>query len=596
MDIRGFYGGTEFHAYQWLGAHFTSRGAVFRLYAPNAEHVGLIGDHNNWSETPMMRIQDGRFYETTVSNAWEGMRYKFRVHERGGRWLDRADPFSFATQPRPETVSVLRRLGRYQFRDDDWLRTRAVPDGRPMNIYELHLGSWRNGPDGVPTYRSIAQPLIAYLRDMGYNYLELMPLCEYPCDASWGYQATGYYSPTARYGQSEDLKYLVDQCHQNGIGVLLDFALVHFAVDDFGLANFDGTPLFEYPYQDIAYNEWGSKNFDHGRGEVRSFLQSAAMYWLEEFHFDGLRMDAVRNVLYWQGNVERGVNRNGVEFLRGMNEGLKIRCPSAVLIAEDSSAYPDVTAPVWKGGLGFDYKWDLGWMNDTLDYFREDTSARRRDSRKLTFSMHYFYNERFLLPLSHDEVVHGKAAVLQKMNGPYEDKFPQARALYLYMYAHPGKKLNFMGGEIGQLREWDERREQDWNLLAYPIHDGFRAFMRELNHLYLTLPALYAWDHEYSGFEWLDLGEGDCVCSFLRRSAEQTVLTVFNFADRAREEYRVKLKGFAEAALLLDTDWPRFGGTGEDDAGTVVPVVDGALTLGLPRFSAKLFLLSPAVP
>ncbi len=593
LDLYGFYTGECFDAYKWLGAHLEEGGARFRVYAPNAQSVSVIGDFNEWSETPMEKAWDGNFYECFIPNAAEGMRYKLRIFEKNGRFLDRADPYGFESEKRPQNASILRPLGKYRFRDGDWLRRQRDTKGKPMNIYEVHLGSWRDVPKNgasEPLYRGIAKPLIEYVKENGYNYIELMPLCEYPCDASWGYQAVGFYSPTSRYGRGEDLKYLIDQCHQNQIGVLLDIALAHFAVDDFGLSNFDGLPLYEYKSSDIAYNQWGSKSFDYSRGDVRSFLQSAALYWLGEFHFDGVRMDAVRNILYWQGEEERGVNQWGVEFLKKMNGGLKERFPHAILIAEDSSAYPGVTKPTAEGGLGFDYKWNLGWMNDTLSYFQEPPEARLADYHKLTFSMHYFYQENFLLPLSHDEVVHGKASILQKMNGQYEDKFPQARALYLYMAAHPGKKLNFMGNELGQLREWDEGREQDWKLLSYPIHDAFHEYHKALNSLLLSSPALYKLDYQREGFRWLDCREGDCVYAFLRSSERQTLLAIFNFSHTAKEEYQVKLDGFRSAELLLDSNWERFGGTTKE-TNAKMPLKKGALQLTLERFSGKLFCL-----
>lgn len=595
MDIYAFYTGKDFKAYQWLGAHLTENGAVFRVFAPHAESVGLIGDFKHWTETVMEKVSDGKFYECIIPEAQEGMRYKLRIHEKNGRFLDRSDPYGFGTELRPQNASIIRRLDNYKFNDGKWMRYRTVGFNKPVNIYELHLGSWKNNPnsvDGLYTYRSIAKPLISYAKDMGYNYIELMPICEYPCDTSWGYQAVGYYSPTARYGEADDLKYLIDQCHQNSIGVILDFSLVHFAVDDFGLSEFDGTPLFEYPHKDIAYNEWGSKNFNHTKGEVQSFLQSAAMYWLEVFHFDGIRMDAVRNILYWQGDTSRGINQGAISFLKSMNEGIKKRCPNAMLIAEDSSAFPNVTKAVSEGGLGFDYKWDMGWMNDTLAYFKENAVDRLRDYHKLTFSMHYFYNEKFIMPLSHDEVVHGKATILQKMNGQYEDKFPQARALYLYMFAHAGKKLNFMGNENGQLREWDEKREQDWNILSYPIHERFRCFMKELNYLYLSAPALYEKDYERAGFEWIDCREGNCMYAFLRKCKKQTILAVFNFSDGICRDYNVKLKYYTTAKILIDSDWECFGGTSRDVKNNELKITKGTLKLDMERFSGKLFLLS----
>ena len=475
MDLYEFYTGKTFCAYEWLGAHIENDGTTFCVFAPNAKGVSVIGDFNNWVETPMEQIYDGNFFKCVIPNAKEGMKYKLRVHENSGRFLDRSDPYGFAAEQRPQTASIISKLNAFNFTDERWMLCRTDKKSEPLNIYELHLGSWKENM----TYRSIAEPLIKYVKEQGYNCIEFMPLCEYPCDESWGYQAVGFYSPTSRYGSPNDLKYLINLCHKNNVAVILDFAPAHFAVDDFGLSNFDGTALYEYPHSDIGYNEWGSKNFNHTRGEVRSYLQSAVMYWLKEYHFDGIRMDAIRNILYWQGNTDRGKNLGGIYFLKYMNNGIKSALPNVMLIAEDSSAFPKVTESIKNGGLGFDYKWDMGWMNDTLAYFRENTQQRINDYHKLTFSMHYYYHENFLLPLSHDEVVHGKATILQKMNGQYNDKFPQARALYLYMYAHPGKKLNFMGNEFGQLREWDEKRAQDWDLLKYPVHDAFHAYMKQ---------------------------------------------------------------------------------------------------------------------
>ena len=358
----------------------------------------------------------------------------------------------------------------------------------------------------------------------------------------------------------DDLKYLVDQCHRTGIGVLLDFVPVHFAVDGYALANYDGTALYEYPHTDVGYSEWGSRNFMHSRGEVRSFLQSAANYWLEEFHMDGLRMDAISRMIYWQGDPARGVNGAAVDFLRGMNRGLKLRHPAALLCAEDSTAYPGVTAPAEAGGLGFDYKWDMGWMNDTLNYFRTAPEYRGEAYHKLTFSMLYYYGDRYLLPLSHDENVHGKATVLQKMHGDYAGKFPQGRALYLYMYAHPGKKLNFMGGELGQLREWDEKREQDWLLLQYPNHDAFHRMLRDLNRLYLEHPALWAADFDPAGFRWIDCHQEEkCVYALERAGGGERIAAVFNFSGRV-QDYVLELPGITALEALIDSDWDVYGG------------------------------------
>ena len=586
MDLYEFYTGKTFCAYEWLGAHIENDGTTFCVFAPNAKGVSVIGDFNNWVETPMEQIYDGNFFKCVIPNAKEGMKYKLRVHENSGRFLDRSDPYGFAAEQRPQTASIISKLNAFNFTDERWMLCRTDKKSEPLNIYELHLGSWKENM----TYRSIAEPLIKYVKEQGYNCIEFMPLCEYPCDESWGYQAVGFYSPTSRYGSPNDLKYLINLCHKNNVAVILDFAPAHFAVDDFGLSNFDGTALYEYPHSDIGYNEWGSKNFNHTRGEVRSYLQSAVMYWLKEYHFDGIRMDAIRNILYWQGNTDRGKNLGGIYFLKYMNNGIKSALPNIMLIAEDSSAFPKVTESIKNGGLGFDYKWDMGWMNDTLAYFRENTQQRINDYHKLTFSMHYYYHENFLLPLSHDEVVHGKATILQKMNGQYNDKFPQARALYLYMYAHPGKKLNFMGNEFGQLREWDEKRAQDWDLLKYPVHDAFHAYMKQLCNLYLNTPALYEQDFNQDGFVWLDCKEGNCIYAFLRCGKRQTVLAIFNFADVPCENYTVTLEKFKFAKLIMDSNWEQFGGNILETP-KEYKIIQNKLSLNMEQFSGKLFIL-----
>ena len=397
--------------------------------------------------------------------------------------------------------------------------------------------------------------LIPYVKEYGYNYIEIMPLSEHPCDESWGYQNTGFFSPTSRYGTAIDLMYFIDKCHENNIGVIMDFVPVHFAIDEFALANYDGTSLYEYPYEDIEMSQWGSKNFIHSRGEVRSFLQSAANYWLEEYHFDGLRVDALSNIIYWQGNSDRGENKGAIEFIKGMNQGLKALHPTAILAAEDSTAYPKVTEKVENGGLGFDYKWDMGWMNDTLEYFKMHPYDRKRAYHKLTFSMMYFYSEHFLMPLSHDEVVHGKATIIQKMHGEYEDKFKQVRALYMYMYAHPGKKLNFMGNEIGQFREWNEKREQDWDILNYPMHNNFNKFMKKLNNVYLEYPALYKNDYKYSGFKWIDCQQEDkCIYVFERICEEQRIIAIFNFSNEEQKNYELKVDSINKMRLIIDSN------------------------------------------
>ena len=565
MDIYGFYAGEIFDAYKYMGAHIENDQVVFRTYAPHASRVELIGEFNNWSGTEMYRLEDNKFFECRVSNLRPGMLYKYRIYSNDGQCVDHCDPYGFGMELRPNTASIIRDLNEYKFNDEEWINSRSDCKEKPLNIYEVHLGSWRKKEDNSwYNYSELADMLIPYVKEYGYNYIEVMPLSEHPCDESWGYQNTGFFSPTSRYGTATDLKCFIDKCHKNNIGVIMDFVPVHFAVDGFALANYDGTPLYEYPHEDVAISQWGSKNFMHSKGEVRSFLQSAANYWIEEYHFDGLRVDALSNIIYWQGNSDRGENKEAVEFIKGMNKGLKDMHPSIILAAEDSTAYPKVTASVEEGGLGFDYKWDMGWMNDTLEYFKIHPYDRRREYHKLTFSMMYFYSEKFLMPLSHDEVVHGKATIIQKMYGnSYEEKFKQARALYMYMYAHPGKKLNFMGNEIAQFREWDEKREQDWNILEYPMHNKFHRFMRDLNLVYINHPALFKDDYKHEGFNWIDCHQEEkCVYTFERMGENENIIAIFNFSDESHEGYEIPME-YNTLEVLMDSSINEYGGDGK---------------------------------
>ena len=594
LDILKFYKGYEFEAYEFYGAHITDGGVVFRTYAPNASKVSLICDLSDWKELPMEQIIDGRSYELELPQAGEGMRYKYRIYDKNGNFIDHADPYAFGAELRPGTCSVVRSVNGFGFTDKEWLEKRTDHRSEPMNIYEVHLGSWKKKSDedeeGWYTYSEIADELVDYVCRYGYNFIELMPLGEHPCDESWGYQATGFFAPTSRYGTPKQLMEFVDKCHSRGIGVIVDFVPVHFAVDHYGLTEYDGTKLYEHPTDDIGYNEWGSRNFIHSRGEVQSFIQSAANYWLSVYHFDGLRMDAIRNMIYWNGEEGRGENLKAIGLLKSMNSGLKERHPSAIIAAEDSSSYPKVTARVFDGGLGFDYKWDLGWMHDTLEYFQSAPMYRTRDYHKLTFSMLYFYNEKFILPLSHDEVVHGKATIAQKMNGQYPDKFPQAKALYMYMIAHPGKKLNFMGSEFAQLREWNEKRQQDWDMLKYPIHDSFREYIRELNNIYLKYNALH-YDFDPTNFCWDDCNSAmRCMYAIRRKSADGDILAVLNFSDWYQSDYSLTIGEGYDIKLLLDSDWQRFSGRTAD--GKSDYTYDGdKIKLNIPPFSGMMFLL-----
>ncbi len=615
MDIYEFYSGRSFDAYRELGAHVKKEvtgkktvvsGVEFVTYAPNALGVNVIGEFNDWNETVMERCYDGSFFKVFVPEARPGMMYKYKIYHRDGSSMEHCDPYGFGMELRPAFASIIRDMDTYRFHDAKWMKNRSVCQGSPLNIYEVHLGSWRTKPvfdeQGNPltpeeiaesnrvaeswyTYKEIAPMLAEYVKEQGYNYVEFMPLSEHPFDQSWGYQNTGFFSPTSRYGTADDLKEMIDILHQHNIGTILDFVPVHFALDGYGLARYDGTALYEYPSNDVGYSEWGSMNFIHSKGEVRSFLQSAANYWLSEYHFDGLRMDAISRIIYWMGDESRGVNDRAVDFIRNMNQGLKDRHPSIILCAEDSTDFKGTTKETKYGGLGFDYKWDMGWMNDTLNFFRTLPFVRGEHYHDLTFSMMYNYNERYLLPLSHDEVVHGKATIIQKMAGMYEEKFPQAKALYAYMYAHPGKKLNFMGNEIGQFREWDEKREQDWDLLKYPNHDSFHQYMKALNKIYMKEPALSAWDDDPNGFAWILCGkENDVVYIFQREVNEDKVIVVLNLSGLVYKNYHFNYGNGDTMKVLINSDWNKFGGSTKDTEKTIKGV-NGDFGFDLPAFS-----------
>lgn len=596
MNLRDFDTGNCFDAYTWLGAHYDGFGTMFRVFAPNADSVSVIGDFNGWNDWYMSRV-GGKFWELYIEGAKPGQMYKYRV-QHAGNSVEHCDPVGFGMELRPNSASIIRDL-KYDFGDLDWMEQRHTWHGDALNIYEVHLGSWHTDPhdeNGWYKYEEIAPRLVKYCKDHGYNCIELMPLNEYPCDESWGYQATGFFAPTSRYGTAEGLKKLVDCCHKNGVAVLMDFVPVHFAVDGYALAEFDGTPTYESQFSDIAFSEWGSRNFDFTKGTVCSFLKSAANYWLTEYHFDGLRMDAISRVIYYNGDPARGENVCGVRFLRSLNRGLKWIQPSAILCAEDSTDYPMVTKSVDEGGLGFDYKWDMGWMNDTLDYFRTPPDERVNHYHKLTFSMLYYYSEKYILPLSHDENVHGKATIIQKMYGGYDDKFPQARALYMYMYAHPGKKLNFMGSELAQFREWDEKREQDWDILKYPMHDGFMHFMKKLCNMYLTIPAMSRWDDTSDGFRWLDCDSALKRCYTILRSCEgeKSIAAVFNFSDRLQEDYVLNIGRGMKLRLLLDSTEDKYGGCAPHYPTALTADVNGCVRLSVPRYSAAYYELTEA--
>ena len=556
-----YHTGACFDLYRHLGAHPCKEGWSFRIWAPGALDVQLEGDFNGWQGAPMTRDNAGVW--SCTAKAKEGQLYKFRVLGPDGCWTEHSDPCALAAELRPGTASRLFDLSHLeaQFTDGVWMAGQDKHYDRPMNIYEMHVGSWKRRPDGSwYDYEELAQELIPWLVEHQYTHVELLPLAEHPFDGSWGYQNTGYFAPTSRYGTPVQFARFVNACHMAGIGVLMDFVPVHFAKNADGLARLDGTFLYEYDSV-VCQSEWGTSNFNFYRGEVRSFLNSAAAIWLDLYHCDGIRMDAISRALYWLGDPSRGVNQGAVQFLQNMNQGLHQRFPSAILTAEDSTNFLKVTAPVEYDGLGFDYKWDMGCMHDTLDFFATPFDQRRDAYHKLTFSMSYFYNELYLLSLSHDEMVHGKKAVIDKLWGTYEEKFAQARLLYFYMLTHPGKKLNFMGSELAHFREWDENRELDWMLLRYPLHDAFHKYIAALNGLYHAEPALYEGEYNAACFEWVACQSRDeGIYAYLRKGRGGPLLAVMNTQPKAYLKYPLYLAEGCTARMLFSTDLQQWGG------------------------------------
>ena len=564
FNLKDFYDGNSFDDYTYLGAHKADSGYTFRVYAPRAVRVTLIGEFNGWLEYDLIRPKNSNFFEGTFVDVKPNMMYKYRVYSTPDEFVEHSDPYGFGMELRPGSASIIRELDEFKFTDDEWMAKRDVGYNNPVNIYELHLASWRQKEDGSwCTYTETGEMLVPYLKENGYTHVELMPITEHPADESWGYQNTCFYSPTSRYGTPAELMQMINHLHNNDIGVILDFVPIHFAVDGYGLGKFDGQALYEYPSDHVGCSEWGSYNFNFGRGEVRSFLQSAANYWLKEYHFDGLRMDAVSRAIFWLGDVKRGVNECAIKFIQTMNQGLKKRHKGIMLIAEDSTNYLKVTAPVEYDGLGFDYKWDMGWMNDTLEFFKLPPLYRTKSINKLTFSMAYFYNELYLLPLSHDEVVHGKATIIQKMWGSYEQKFPQARLLYMYMYTHPGKKLNFMGNEIGQFREWDEKREQDWFLKKYPLHDSFMRYIRDISRVYVNTSALYNSEYNSKSFTWHKMGTKDRALAIYERGCGEDgrYIVFLNFSDVPVEEFEFEIENEISLELIINTEADIYSGS-----------------------------------
>jgi len=589
FDLSLFSAGKHRHAYRILGSHVHAvdsvQGILFAVWAPNAERVSVVGEFNQWDgRRHPMRVRGGSgVWELFIPDMEPGQLYKYEIRNReSGEILLKADPYAQAFELRPHTASIIAGPSRYAWNDQAWMQQRAAHDWQhaPMSVYEVHLGSWQRGPEGeFFNYRQLADSLVNYVKDMGFTHIELLPITEHPYDPSWGYQATGYFAPTSRYGTADDFRFFVDVCHQNGIGVLLDWVPAHFPKDAHGLARFDGTPLYEHGDPRLGEHlDWSTLIYNFGRNEVKNFLLSSAVFWLQELHLDGLRVDAVASILYLDYSREEGQwipnqyggreNLEALDFLRELNIVTHEEQPGVLMIAEESTSWPQVSRPTWTGGLGFDMKWNMGWMNDTLEYMSEDPLYRRYHLGKLTFSMLYAFTENFMLPFSHDEVVHGKQSMLHKMPGDEWQRFANLRALYSYQFCHPGKKLLFMGTEFGQGLEWNSTQILDWYVLEYPYHQGVQRLVRDLNNLYKNLPALHHVEFEWRGFEWIDCNDADnSVLSFVRRYDDQFVIVVINFTPQPHQGYRIGVPEAGEYREIFNSDSALYGGSNVGNGG-----------------------------
>ena len=577
-----FHQGTNFRTYEFLGCIFDSKSgaASFRTWAPGAKAVHLVGDFNGWGQTalPMRRISDGGIWETVIDGLSEWQRYKYAITSGKDVSFLKADPYAFFSETESNTASIVYDIAGYKWGDSDWInaKSRLSSYDSPMNIYEVHLGSWMRAPDGSPLgYAEIAERLVAYVRDMNYTHIELMPVMEHPFGGSWGYQICGFYAPTSRFGTPHDFMKFVDLCHQAGVGVILDWVPSHFPKDGHGLIEFDGGPLYEcHGIDRIEHWEWGTRCFDYGRTEVQSFLVSNALFWLDKYHADGLRVDAVSSMLYldygrasgqWTPNTNGGnENLDAIAFLRKLNAAVFEAFPNVMMIAEESTAWPLVSKPAHDGGLGFNFKWNMGWMNDMLEYVKVDPVYRSGMHNKITFSFLYAFSENFILPLSHDEVVHGKLSLLNKMPGEYEMKFAGLRVFLGYMMTHPGKKLTFMGAEFGQFREWDTDSGLDWLLLDYPMHSNLKRFVRELGAFYLETPQLWEIDYSWEGFRWISDNDRDQnIIAFTRTGKnKESIVVLINFAPVTRLDYRIGVPEKGVYSEVFNSDLPEYGGWG----------------------------------
>ena len=617
FDLHLFGEGKHYHAYRFLGAREWTAddvtGVLFAVWAPGAARVSVIGDFNQWDgrRHPMRVRGSSGVWEIFVPGLSAGDRYKYEVRNRdSGAILEKSDPYGQQYEMRPRTASIIADSTAYDWNDDAWLKQREQADWlkSPFSVYEVHLGSWRRSENGgFMSYHDLAKQLVDYVKQLGFTHIELMPVMEHPLDISWGYQTTGYFAPTSRFGSPHDFRYFVDYCHQHGIGVLLDWAPGHFPRDEFALATFDGSPLYEHEDPRLgAHPDWGTLIFNYGRNEVRNFLLSSAINWLAEFHIDGLRVDAVASMLYldysrephdWVPNIHGGnENLEAIAFLKQLNQVTHGEHPGTVIIAEESTAWPSVTRPVEMSGLGFSMKWNMGWMHDTLVYMSKDPIHRQHHHGTLTFGMLYNYSENFMLPFSHDEVVHGKGSMVNKMPGDEQQRYANLRLLYAYMWTYPGKKLLFMGCEFGQGTEWDSESDLDWYVLDYDHHRGVQSLIADLNTLYTTSPVLHRLDFYSEGFEWIDSNDASqSVISYLRKDGDEYVVVVLNFTPMVRHDYRIWVPQPGKYREVLNTDSSHYGGSDAGNTGEIHAEQKEwqghpySISLTLPPLSALIF-------